>query len=243
MNGATQSYRVQLPVFEGPLDLLLHLIKKNNVEIHDIPVSLILDQYLRFLELAKELDIDLAGEFLDLAAELAYIKSRMLLPEPEEEEKEDNDPREDLVKRLLEYNKFKLAARSLLDRPLLGRDLFRRNVGAPADSSGEFLEADLTSLFGAFGEILKRLPREERKELQKDRVGVAERVLELIEKMRGQPSLLFESLFVEEMSRSEIVVTFLALLEMARQKMIRIVQETTQGAVVVCPLLSDELDV
>ncbi|MBI2500495.1 MAG: segregation/condensation protein A [Deltaproteobacteria bacterium] len=205
MREETLDYKVELPLFEGPLDLLLHLVRKNDVEIEEIPIALILDQYLGYLQQARGLNIDLAGEFLELAAELAWIKSKMLLPESEDEKEEGPDPRADLAARLLEYRKYKLAA-----------------------------------LLTAFQELLKRLPSEQSHEVRRERVGVAERIIELVEKMRGESQMLFERLFEDEKTREEMIVTFLAILEMARQKLIRILQENVSGAIVIQPLILQE---
>ncbi len=238
MNSETEGYRVELPFFEGPLDLLLHLIKKEDLNIRDIPISLILQKYLEYLELARELNIDLAGEFLEMAAELAWIKSKMLLPELPEEG-EEADPRGDLVAKLMEYQKFKAAASCLLEKPLLGRDVFRREpVLVEETEEGPLLEVDTLSLLSVFEALLKKLPREESHPIRMDRIGVAERVIELVEELEGKNEVVFEALFRKDRSRSEIVVTLLALLEMTRQKLIRVVQEMISGTIVVIPLVT-----
>ncbi len=235
----TNSHRVQLDVFEGPLDLLLHLIKKDDLNIYDIPISHLLEQYTQYIELAKELDIDLAGEFLEMAAELAYIKSKMLLPEPQEEEEEGPDPRAELMKRLLEYQRFKMAGQSLLSRPLLGQDVFSRTPEESEEEAQEvWVEADTLSLVSAFHDILKRLPQEKVHEISHSRMGVAERILELTDLLRGKDRVSFEDLFQGGKSRSDLVVTFLAILEMAKQRLLRIAQEKVFCKIVVCPLFS-----
>lgn len=236
----TENYRIALPLFEGPLDLLLHLIKKDDLNIHDIPIATILAQYLEYINLARELDIDLAGEFLEMAAELVSIKSRLLLPEPEPEAAEEPDPRADLAAKLLEYRKFKEAASVLLQRPLLGRDVFRRQAPTTASVESETIEVDTLTLLTAFQELLRRLPTGRTHEVRQERVGVAERVMELIEGLRGKGERLFESLFEADRTRGEVVVTLLALLEMARQRLVRIVQQEAHGAIVVCPLFLEE---
>ncbi len=236
----SENYRVALPLFEGPLDLLLHLIRKNDLDLYDIPVSTILAQYLDYLQIAKELDIDLAGEFLEMAAELAWLKSRMLLPEPASEAEEGPDPREDLLNRLLEYQKYKLAAGQLMERPILDRDVFRRPATNQdfSEEEGEMVEIDALTLLSAFQSILRRLPKEQGFEVRRDRVGIAERVIELIELLRGRGQTLFESLFQGDRTRGEVVITLLALLEMARQKLLRIFQE--QSTIVVQSLITDQ---
>ncbi len=236
--------RVQLDVFEGPLDLLLHLIKKEDVDIYDIPISRLLDQYLQYLQLAQELDIDLAGEFVEMASELAYIKSKMLLPEPEAPgvgDEEGPDPRSELIRRLIEYQRYKAAAQSLISRPLLGTDVFARPAEETEPQNEELLiEADTLSLISAFQDLLKRLPAETVHEISRERTGVSERILELTEMLKGREQISFEDLFIGEKTRVGLVVTFLAILEMAKQHLLRIVQEKVFHRIVVCPLVSEE---
>jgi segregation and condensation protein A len=233
--------KVELEIFEGPLDLLVHLIRKEEINIYDIPVARLLEQYLEYVNIARELNIDLAGEFLEMAAELAYIKSKMLLPESEAEEEEGPDPRADLVARLLEYRRYKMAAEALLKRPLLGRDVFIR-PRFETEPSGEeaLIEVDSLALLAAFRDLLKRLPEEKFHEVRQPRMGVAERVLELTEKLKGRRQVAFEDLFEEGGSRGDVVVAFLAILEMAKQRLLRIVQERVFHKIYVCPLFSGE---
>ncbi len=239
----SQEYRVSLDVFEGPLDLLLHLIKKEDLDIYDIPISRLLDHYLEFLKLARELDIDLAGEFLEMAAELAYIKSKTLLPVTEEEEVEVADPREELLRRLLEYQKFKAAGAALIGRPLLGQDVFSRPSEDRDDTPGELvIEADAMALVRAFQDILKRLPQERFHEISRPRTGVSERILELTDFLKSKGRVDFEELFLSagsDRSRSDLIVTFLAILEMAKQRLIRIAQEKVFHRIVIDPLVSE----
>ena len=175
------AYRVKLEVFEGPMDLLLHLIKKNEIDIYDIPIALITQQYLEYLELMKQLNIDIAGEFLVMAAELMHIKSKMLLPKPEfeEEEEEGPDPREELVRRLIEYQQFKEAAEQLRERELLGRDVFIRGATAQdwVEIAGDSIAPlSLFHLIEAFQKLLEKVPGEVQMEV--DRVSVRERIIE-----------------------------------------------------------------
>lgn len=233
--------KVQLEVFEGPLDLLLHLIKKEDLDIYDIPVTKLLEQYLNYLTQARELNIDLAGEFLETAAELAYIKSRMLLPEVEEEEDQGPDPRADLLARLLEYQRFKMAAGSLLQRPLLDRDIFRRPPEEdPQEEPDILMEADMPSLLSAFQEVLKRLPKDQYHEISHKGVGTAERVIQLTEFLRGKKQSSFEDLFEGDVTRGDVVVTFLAILEMSKQSLLRILQDKVFSRIMVLPLFSEE---
>ena len=219
-------YRIHLEAFEGPLDLLLHLIKKEDIDIYNIPIARLLDQYIEYINLAKELDIDLAGEFLEMAAELTYIKSRMLLPESSADEDEGPDPRADLVAKLLEYQRYKMAAQALLRRPMLGRDVFIRPTTTETGEAQEmFVEADTLALLSAFQKLLKKMPPDQVHEIQRTQKGVAERVLELTEFLRGRKQIAFEDLFEGGRSRSDIVGTFLAILEMAKQGLVKIIQE------------------
>ncbi len=229
------SQKVTLDVFEGPLDLLLHLIRKEDVDIQDIPIARLLESYLGYLDLAKELNIDLAGEFIEMAAELAYIKSKMLLPEPTPEPDEGPDPREELMRRLLEYQRFKEVAQGLLARPLLGNEVFRRPQQTSVGIEEETLEVDTISLLSAFQDLLKRLSREKYHEISQPRMGVSERIVELTEKLQGKERVSFEDLFEADTRRIDLVITFLAVLEMAKQGLLRIIQEKVFHRIVVCP--------
>jgi segregation and condensation protein A len=237
-------YKVHLEVFEGPLDLLLHLIKKDDLNIYDIPISKLLDQYLEYIKLAEELDIDLAGEFLEMAAELAYIKSKMLLPEPPAEEEEGPDPRAELIRRLLEYQRYKAAARSLISRPLLGNEVFARPAETDAGPAEELLiEADTLALISAFQDLLKKLPKEAVHEISRQRTGVAERILELTEFLKTHSQISFEDLLLsgtERPTRVDLVVTFLAVLEMAKQRMLKIAQEKVFHRIVISSCVVSE---
>jgi segregation and condensation protein A len=233
--------RVQLEIFEGPLDLLLHLIKKEDLDIYDIPISRLLDQYLEYLQLARDLDIDLAGEFVEMASELAYIKSKMLLPEPPAEEEEGPDPRAELIRRLIEYQRYKAAAQSLISRPLLGTDVFARPAEEAAIGDAEMtIDADTLSLISAFQDLLKRLPKEAVHEISRPRTGVSERILELTEILKEKEEVAFEDLFAGEKTRSDLVVTFLAILEMAKQRLLRIAQEKVFHRIVIRALVTGE---
>lgn len=221
------SYRVQLEIFEGPLDLLLHLVKKNEVEITDIAISLITDQYLSYLNLMRELELDIAGEYLVMAATLTHIKSRMLLPSEETEFEEDEDPRTELVRQLIEYRKFKEAAYRLDQREILYRDVF---VRAPADgesSSAEPRPLECPGLFElllAFRDILKRTDATEVQAIRRDSISIQDRIHAILESLRDGGTLAFDALFHENHSRSEVVVTFLALLELVKLKLVTVVQ-------------------
>lgn len=221
------NYRVDLERFEGPLDLLLHLIRKNDLDIHDIPIAFILEQYLATIKEAEELNIDIAGEFILMASELAYIKSKMLLPpEPSEEEEEGQDPRDELARRLLIYEEFKRAAHWFSGRPLLDRDVFAhpRERWQETAGEGDELDVDMTSLLSSYFNVCKRLELRNPHQVRVDRLSVSARMLELTDRLKGQRTVNWLSFFEGEREKYQIVITFLALLEMARLKMIRLTQ-------------------
>ena len=226
--------RVQLEIFEGPLDLLLHLIKKNEVSITDIPIATITEQYLATLEVMQAFNLDVAGEFLVMAATLIHIKSRMLLPltDAEEDEEEGADPREELVRRLLEYQRFKDAADQLERREVLTRDVFVRSV-APAEEvpAPGFREVSVFELLTALKQVLDRLPKDVVHEVMLDKITVREKMTLLLDHLRAQGKTLFESLFAEVKTRMEVVVTFLAMLELVKVRAIRIFQEEATGPI------------
>ena len=226
--------RVQLEIFEGPLDLLLHLIKKNEVSITDIPIATITEQYLATLEVMQTFNLDVAGEFLVMAATLIHIKSRMLLPmaDDEDDEEEGTDPRQELVRRLLEYQRFKDAADQLERRELLTRDVFVRSV-APAEEipAPGFREVSVFELLTALKRVLDRLPKDVVHEVMLEKITMREKMTILLDQLRTQGKILFESLFAEVTTRMEVVVTFLAMLELVKVRAIRIFQEEATGPI------------
>jgi segregation and condensation protein A len=226
--------RVQLEIFEGPLDLLLHLIKKNEVSITDIPIATITEQYLATLEVMQTFNLDVAGEFLVMAATLIHIKSRMLLPmaDDEDDEEEGTDPRQELVRRLLEYQRFKDAADQLERRELLTRDVFVRSV-APAEEipAPGFREVSVFELLTALKRVLDRLPKDVVHEVMLEKITMREKMTLLLDQLRTQGKILFESLFAEVTTRMEVVVTFLAMLELVKVRAIRIFQEEATGPI------------
>ncbi|NMB75791.1 MAG: segregation/condensation protein A [Myxococcales bacterium] len=237
-------YRVELPVFEGPLDLLLHLIRKHEIDIFDIPIALITDKYLQYLDWMRVLNIDIAAEFLVMAATLAHIKSRMLLPPdesaPAEEGEEEADPRQDLVRRLLQYQRFKEAAESLRDRALLDRDVFGRGpMAAPAaeETSSPFAEVSVFRLIEALDRVLKRASLHLTQQIIVERISVADRIQELADRLLQRQEMTFEELFDDAPDRPAVVVTFVALLEMARLRMIRLHQAEDSDVIYVRALL------
>ena len=226
--------RVRLEIFEGPLDLLLHLIKKNEVSITDIPIATITEQYLATLEVMQTFNLDVAGEFLVMAATLIHIKSRMLLPmaDDEDDEEEGTDPRQELVRRLLEYQRFKDAADQLERRELLTRDVFVRSV-APAEEipAPGFREVSVFELLTALKRVLDRLPKDVVHEVMLEKITMREKMTLLLDQLRTQGKILFESLFAEVTTRMEVVVTFLAMLELVKVRAIRIFQEEATGPI------------
>ncbi len=221
--------KVKLPIFEGPLDLLLHLVKKNEIDIYDIPIVEITEQYFNYLDLMKQLNIDVAGDYLVMAATLIHIKSKMLLPpEPSEEEAEPEDPRKELVERLLEYQRYKAAAEKLALRDQLGRDVFARSdpqadmEGIPVETSLE--DADLFQLLEAFQGVLKRLPDDAAHEITVEKVSVREKIVFLIDTFRERERADFTELFSAERSKISAIALFLALLECIRMGLLRVRQ-------------------
>jgi segregation and condensation protein A len=234
----TDLYRVKLDVFEGPLDLLLHLIKKNEVGIVDIPIAAITEQYLSYLEMMRELRLDVAGEFLVMAATLTLIKSRMLLPPSEDEEDEDEaDPRAALVQQLLEYQRYREAALALAERPLLHRDVFVREPFADleevAADTPVRLRVTVWELLEAFRAALKRAQPAAVHAVTTDRVSLRDRARALLHALSVARCLDFESLFGDDATRLEVLVTFLALLELMKMGAVRAAQEERYGRILI----------
>ncbi len=233
------AYHVRLDTFEGPLDLLLHLIRKNEVNIYDIPIALITQQYLEYTELMQELDLDVAGEFLVMASTLIHIKSRTLLPRPDptqEDEEPAEDPREALVRRLLEHQRFKAAAGLLHDRETLRSAQFMRADASVADAVGDpyepELEVDLFSLLTAFRGVLERASRRARMVLPPDQISMEDRIQQLLSRLSETDACGFDDLFADgDGSRAFMIVTFLALLEMIRLRLVRIFQLGSFGTI------------
>jgi len=220
-------YKVNLDVFEGPLDLLLYLIRKNDLEITDIPMALVTAEYLKYLDAMKELDVNVAGEYLLMAAELMQIKSKMLLPIDEQGDAEviEDDPREDLMRRLMEYQRYKEASQTLTQRTLLNRDDYRMQSPESMPSRAEILkEENVFRLLEAFQKLLKKIPDDRIREVTINRISVNERIFQLLEMIKKDQTLPIEGLLPEGFDRYDLVVTFLALLEMAKLNMIKVFQ-------------------
>jgi segregation and condensation protein A len=232
-----QEYKVKLEVFEGPLDLLLYLIKKDEVDIYDISLERITAQYLEFMEAFKVLDLELAGEFVVMAANLIYLKSRALLPasvQPPDEEAEEEDPRWDLIRQLVEYKKFKDAAAHLSQRELEQSNLFARMADTPETAPERPLgDVSVFDLINAFNNVLKRLASksEDLREIFEENYTVSDKIDFIMKMTASGVPLKFTELFVSVASRTEIVVTFLALLELIRLKQLKAVQPETFGEI------------
>ncbi len=232
-------YKVKLEVFEGPLDLLLYLIKRDEIDIYDISLERITRQYLEYLQAFKELQIDIAGEFVVMAANLIYLKSRSLLPldqQPPEEDVEEDDPRWDLIRQLIEYKKFKEAAAQLHDRALEQERIFTRDGGnvAISDTPMPLHEVGIFQLIHAFQEVIKRVEaREDLQEIFGERFSVSDKIEKILERVGNGASVRFSELFGQIVSRVEIVVTFLALLELIRLNQVRALQ----------PKMFDEIEI
>jgi segregation and condensation protein A len=221
-------YIVSLDIFEGPLDLLLHLIRKHELEISDIPISFITKKYLEYLDLMKQLNLDLASEYLEMAATLALIKSRILVPSDDTDEDdlldEGPDPREELVRRLLDYQKYKTAAMELTEMPRLGRDSFPRGATESVQSERELASPGLFALMEAFHKILTKSDKESVHEISISRITVSSRIDQLVDIFRGKSLVAFNDLFEGQLSRADLVVTFLSILEMVKHHLILIHQ-------------------
>src|SRR5262245_57789441 len=231
-------YPVRLVNFEGPLDLLLHLIKKNELNIYDIPIALITSQYLTTIELMQELNLDVAGEFLVMAATLIHIKSKMLLPRPETAagaEGEEEDPRDALVRRLLEHQKFKAAAGLLHEREQVRAAQWARPDERIAAIAGDEyepeLEVDLFSLLTAFQAVIERAKHRPKVVLPPEQIPVEVRIEQLLARLSETEACGFEDLFADVHERSGLIVTFLALLEMIRLKLVRVFQGGSFGPI------------
>ena len=232
------AYKIKLESFEGPLDLLLHLIKQNEVNIYDIPIALITEQYLAFIELMQDLNLDVAGEFLVMASTLIHIKSRAILPRPETAagDETEEDPREALIRRLLEHQKYKAAAELLHDRETLRSAQWMRPDARVAEAAGDEyepeLEVDLFSLLAAFRGVIERANRRPRMVLPPEQMSIEQRIEQLLMRLSETEACGFEDLFSDgDGSRSFLIVTFLAILEMIRLKLIRVFQSGSFGAI------------
>jgi len=225
------TYQVRLSQFEGPLDLLLHLIRRDKINIYDIPISHITREYLVYIDVMKELQLELAGEFFVMAASLMRIKAQMLLPRRAEDEEEEEDPRDELVRNLIEYRKFKEAALHLAEREDERRKVFARPGSKPPDSDDEeqSMEVSLFDLVGAFKTIMEELKKNVAYRIKREQFTVEERIEIIRTSIREKSEVLFTELFAGQYNRIEIITTFLALLELVRLGEL-IARQMTHGA-------------
>ena len=239
-------WKVDLEVFEGPLDLLLYLIRREELDIYDIPIGRITEQYMKYLDLMRQLNLDVAGEFIVMAATLMVIKSRMLLPVDRRATGEDSDeewvdPRLDLVRQLIEYKKFKDVAARLGEYEALTAESFGYGGGRPkfektaADAAGALGSVDIFDLLTAFQDVLARAAEIPQGELKGMRWSVPEKMDLIVERTRAEGQISFRSLFAETAPRGEVIVTFLALLELLRQHRVIVYQNAAFHEITVLP--------
>lgn len=225
------SFRIELPSFEGPLDLLLHLAHKHELDILDLPIAFVTERYLEYLGLMKQLHLDVASEYLVMAAELARIKSKSLLPqtaqddEDEEGEEDQEDPRAELIRKLLEYQKYKKVGEELGSYAIAGRDVFPRGTPAPeASGPAPLAEVSVFRLLDALQKVIERTRADVQFEVTAERISLGDRMNEITEMLKQRGACAFEELFDGSSSAYHVVVTFLAILEMAKVRMVRIFQ-------------------
>lgn len=230
------SYQIKLEIFEGPMDLLLHLIKKHELDIYSIPIALITQQYLEYLELMKSLDMEIAGDFLVMASTLTHIKSRMLLPPPENPENDEDgvDPRAELIRRLLEYKSFKEAAGSLAANEETWSQVYTRQAEsapeAPADDEPLLFDFHLFDLLAALKDVMARVP-DAKFEVTAEAVSITEKISQILARLELADSMLFADLFEGSVSKAQVIGTFLALLELIKTRVIKAVQIEQFGAI------------
>jgi segregation and condensation protein A len=234
--GPSGGYRVELPTFEGPLDLLLHLIEEHELDIFDIPIAFVAAKFVEYVTLMHELNIDVASEYLVMAATLAHIKSKQLLPvappDQEDEAEQEVDPRAELVRRLLEYQKYKHAAEQLSTSPVLGRDVFAHGVpGLEAQGPARVAGLSLFRLLDAFQLVLSRAKASVVHEIDFERFSITDRINQLSEVLRDKKRVAFVDLFEGQSSRGDLIITFLALLEMTRLRLTRLFQDDPLGPI------------
>jgi len=254
-DGGNATYRIALPEFEGPLDLLLHLCKTHEIDIVNIPIAFVTRKYLEYLEVMQSMSVDVAADYLVMAATLAYLKSRELVPTPEpldtagEEGGVELDPREELIRRLLEYQKYKDAAEMLGGRPIEGRTVFPRGVPIEKDDPANrpFGDHSVWKLIEAFGKILEKVGKPSTHNVVVDRISIGERIGQLSERLHaGGGSFRFDSCFdltlPEAELRNQVVVTLLAILELARLKAVRVLQSPTDDTLFITQVSAEALE-
>jgi len=240
------AFDIKIEQFEGPLDLLLHLIKKNEMDIWNIQISQITEQYLSVLDAMKSLNLDVAGDFLVMASTLLHIKSRLLLPaseEADEGEEEEEDPRAELVRRLLEYKKYKEAAETLESRPLLGRDQFARAENDPqleqVDDAG-FETVGLFDMVEAFRQVLAECADDVVHEIDMERLSITDRINTILSTLQERGGVTFREMFSETPDRNEVVVTFLAMLELVKMRLVQLMQNRQYETIWLYPRESED---
>ncbi len=235
---------LRLEIFEGPLDLLLHLVRDQKLDIENIPIAKITEQYLAYLEVMQTLNLDVAGEFLVMAATLIHIKSKSLLPRHEDEGEEEEDPEilaRELSRRLVEYERYKEAAARLGDRPVLGRDVFARDFSGEELPEDEIVitELSMADLITAFKDVLSRMPASEAHEVFVERITIADAIAWLLDRIRAEGSLKFESIVSHCKTRNEVISFFLGILELVRLKTIRVYQVNPLGMISIVPAVRE----
>ena len=241
------NFVITLPSFTGPLDLLLHLIQKHELDILDLPIAFVTERYLSYIELMNQLDLDIAAEYLLMAATLAHIKSKMLLPTPPTDQEdaaaseEEVDPRSELIRRLLEYQKYKAVAEELGARGIAGRDVFFRGTEAPeAQGQAPLAEVGLYKLLDAFQGVLQRAKFDVAQGINAERITIQDRMMELTEKLRSHKRVRFDELFDGLFTRYDIIVTFMAILEMAKMRLLRCYQADPESPIHLESAVTDE---
>lgn len=241
------SYQIKLEIFEGPMDLLLHLIKKHELDIYSIPIALITRQYLEYLDLMKSLDMEIAGEFLVMASTLTHIKSRMLLPPSGNPEAEEDglDPQTELIRRLLEYKSFKEAAVSLEDKEETWSQVYTRPAeaasGLPADDEPLLFDFHLFDLLAALKDIMARAP-DATFEITAEAVSITEKISRILSRLETVDSMLFADLFEGSASKAQVIGTFLALLELIKIRVVKVFQIEQFGAIRIMKAVTDTQD-
>jgi len=250
MQGGAQppmSYQIKLEIFEGPMDLLLHLIKKHELNVYDIPIALITQQYLEYLGIMKSLDMEIAGEFLVMASTLTHIKSKMLLPPPENPEAEDDgiDPRAELIRRLLEYKSFKEAASSLEDKEETWSRVYTRPGDTapelPADDDPLLFDFHLFDLLSALKDVIARVP-DSKFEITTETVSITEKISQILARLEVADSILFADLFEGSTSKMQVIGTFLALLELIKTRVAKAFQIEQFGAIRIMKAVTERQD-
>lgn len=247
------AYRIELPEFEGPLDLLLHLCKTHEINVVDLPVAFITEKYLEYLERMQAMSVEIAAEYLVMAATLAYLKARELVPNPEpletvnEDGEEEGDPREELIRRLLEYQKYKDAGERLGAQPIEGRNVFARGIKLDAVTGpGELAEHSVWKLIESFADLLKKSGKTSTHDVVVDRVSLSERINQIVDRLQSAGSFRFDSMIdlgaSEVEVRHQLVVTLLAILELAKLRVIRVLQDQQSEAFFIAHREGSSLD-